>query len=202
MKKSTKFDIITMGLYAIIIIISFVLTMIFFENYGFVTVIVAIALIYMDKFILPRRKEVVNKETMKKTNQRIFDILTELSIICIERVADKNMRRDERDRNIFALFSKLTPIQNDLIRLGIVVNASPKKSTIWMSYLIEDVLIIIANVDNPNHLVWFASIYLNGKHNAHPNQEQLISEVYPVLEKFRKKNKMNWSRKIHQFFIN
>ncbi|MHA1248994.1 MAG: hypothetical protein ACTSRP_03280 [Candidatus Helarchaeota archaeon] len=70
-----------------------------------------------------------------------------------------------------------------------------------MNFLIENELNIAGNVDNANHRVWYANIYLNGKHNAHPNKEQLISEIYPVLEKFRQKNKMKWKKYVQNLFI-
>jgi len=84
--------------------------------------------------------------------------------------------------------------------MNMVFEKTRKNSTYYHTFVIEENLHIDANVDPANSRVWYATIYLTGKHNERPTEEQLIREIYPVLDNIRKKNKNKWDENLKNYF--
>jgi len=191
---------------AVILIIFFLLKYVFnvitIEYIDILIQILAIVTAVFIPFIAKESEKNNEKNKLKEIYQECFDYLGKLSVICIERVDDKHKRILDRDKKIFALVINLSSYQKELLKLNIIFSKRSRNNTYWTNLLIENKLNISANVDDGNARVWYANIYLNGKHNEYPDKLKLKTEVYPILEKLSKKNKLKWNNDTLKYFNN
>lgn len=188
-------DILLILIYSVVIIL-----MTIFVKQDYIIIITAISIFIIDKILIPKRKDIAKKESLKKNKQKLFNLLTKLSMLCIERRIEKDNRKINRDTKIYTLISRLFKFGDALDAMNIVFNKEKKRSTFFQTIVIEEKLHLDANVDPSNSRVWYATIYLTGKHNEHPTRNELIDRVYPILDSLRGKNKLKWDKETENFF--
>lgn len=193
--RKNLIDVVSIVIYSIIII----LFAIFVEEVYILT-IGAISIFIIDKILLPKRNELIKKESVKIKKQKIFKLLTELSKLCIERRKEKDPQEIERDTKIYSIINRIWKFEQTLTEMNIAFEKTKRNSTYYHTIVIEDKLHIDANVDPANSRVWYATIYLTGKHKENPSEDKLISEIYPILEDIRKKNNNRWDKELKNYF--
>lgn len=194
MKKTNLLDITLIIIYTVIIIL-----MTIFVEQDYIIIITTISIFIIDKIVIPRRKDILKKETLKKKKQKFFNILVELSKLCVERRVLKHSREDEKDRRIYVLLKNLDK-NIEAVKDIIIINKNRKGTTYFQTMVIKDKLHIDANIDPENSLVWYATIYLSGKANENPTKSELINEIYPILDSIKEENKLKWVKEYENFF--
>ena len=149
-------------------------------------------------FISTTNTERKELRKLKKANQEIFNILTELSKICIERGDE---RVDERDVKIFHLSRKFKSYFEYLVNLNITFTEQYRKG-LATTILIGDGLKIFLNVDEGNGRVWYANVSMSRYKTEIRDKNILKSDSYVILEKMKKEQNLKWNKEIEQYFLN
>jgi len=195
MNRNWTLDILLLLIYSVVVIV-----MTIFVEQDYIIIITAISIFTIDKILIPKRKDIAKKESLKKNKQKLFNLLIKLSMLCIERRIEKDNREVNRDTKIYTLISRLSKFEDVLTNMDIVLNKEKKGSTFFQTIVIEEKLHLDANIDPSNSRVWYATIYITGKHNEKPPINDLITEVYPILGSLREKHKLKWDKETENFF--
>lgn len=187
-KKAT----ITAFIPAFLLILLFILSKIGIITDEFTTSLIqliSIIIALLIPFITKGSEERKESEKLKKIHQNIFNVLTELCKLCIER-GDKKIR--QKDLEIFHLSRKLKKYSNSLSDLNI--------SYTEKLIIIGNGLEILLNMDEKEGIVWNVDMYLIRYSKEIKAKRLLRFHIYQILEDIRKKHNLRWDKDIQDYF--
>lgn len=177
---------------AILLILLFLLSKIGIITDEFTTSLIqliSIIIALLIPFITKESEERKESEKLKKIHQYVFNVLTELCKLCIER-GDKKIR--QTDLEIFHLSRKLKKYSNSLSDLNI--------SYTEKLIIIGSGLEILLNIDEKEGIVWNVDIDLIRYSKEIKAKRILRFDIYQILEDIRKKHNLRWDNDIQDYF--